>query len=164
MSTTPEPKASPTLGDVLPSLLRHGCPCRFPRFVYLVGFNFQDYNAGPVCCQATEELVYGSYHGSSAFLDQRSEWLDADSTQRDYQCKVCGAGWEMVFTDYSINLDRSYLKLKSRVLADIGADAVLPFPVSGGISGFSQEDIDTCTKNFKQALVDECFNYLIQTK
>ena len=154
--------ATPTLRDVLPALLHAGCPCRFPRYVYLVGFNFQTYHTGPVCCRDTEELVHGSYYGTTGFLDQRSERVIADSRHRDYQCKVCGAAWEAVFTDYSIHMYRSYLRLCSRVLADIGADVVLPFPVCGGFFGFSQHDIETCSQNFRQVTVEDCMTYLTQ--
>jgi hypothetical protein len=59
---------------------------------------------------------------------------------------------------------RTYLRLHSQALSNIGADVVLPFPVAAGFMGFKQNDIETCAKNFKQSSVDECIAYLTQKK
>jgi len=42
---------------VLSEILKQSCPCRYPRFRFLVGFNHEHYKAGPVLCADTNYLV-----------------------------------------------------------------------------------------------------------
>jgi hypothetical protein len=165
MSKTGEAEDMFRLLDVIPHFLAVGCPCRFPRYVYLVGFNFEDYKSGPVCFQATQGLVESSAIIShSAFLNPSSDWRsDCESQCRDYRCRICSAEWELVTTDYSIDMYRSYLRLRSQTGSDLGAEVVLPFPLCGKIFAFKHNDIDKCTKNFKRTSVDESVSYLIKT-
>jgi len=151
-----------TVASLLPILASHGCPCRFPRFVFLVGFNFQDYKVNPVACVDTEELVVASYHGQHAFLRRESQRQVQDSTHTCYVCEVCGALWEGVFTDYSISMFRSYLRLESSVLAPLGPAPTFPFPVSKGFRAFNKADYEVCAKQFYIASVDKCIEYLAE--
>ena len=151
-----------TLVALLPVLAARGCPCRFPRFVFLVGFNFQDYKVGPVACADTEELVTASFHGPNAFLRQESQRQVLDSTHTLYKCKTCDASWEGVFTDYSIHMFRSYLRLKSPISQSLGAAPSFPFPISKGFRGFSEADCETCARQFYIAPVNQCIEYLTQ--
>ena len=144
----------------LPLLLKAGCPCRYPRFVRLVGFNFQDYNVGPVLCGDTEELVSASIQGPSAFLDLQSEEHVQDSTHRKYRCSRCGASWLYVFTDYSISLSRVYLQLLISSADNMGAEPQEPIPISTGLGGFKKVDLESFGKHFKKMDVSECINYL----
>jgi hypothetical protein len=67
-----------------------------------------------------------------------------------------------VFTDYSINMFRSYLRLESSVLAPLGPAPTFPFPVSKGFRAFDKADYEVCAKQFCVAPVDKCIEYLAE--
>jgi hypothetical protein len=149
-----------SVSSIIPILLDIACPCRFPRFRRAVGFNFEEFGAGPVACRDTEELVIASYHGTTAFLQQRSERWIQDSTHRGYQCNVCLASWEAVFTDYNINMSRPYLRAQTQVLPDVGAEAELPFPIVSGFRAFKEVDVKKCAADYKQVALQEFVSYM----
>jgi hypothetical protein len=162
---------TPSVTSVLDTLLGMGCPCRFPRFVYVVGSDFHDFHTGPVSCHDTENLVRASHYGSSAFLEAREPWRDVSfSGHRSHKCRVCGADWELISDEYSIDMYRSYLALRSRHLPDLGAEVLFPFPIAGGFRGVDATDIQTCaqgftrTQSFKRTPLDEVLAYLARPR
>jgi len=151
------------LSSLLPVLSTKGCPCRFPRFVFLVGFDFQQYKVGPVACGDTQILVGESCRGPHAFLVEKSEKQFQGSTYVQYSCKKCSASWEGVFTQYNINMWCSYLHLLSAPPPALGPAPAFPLPISTGLRGFDRKDIETCARNFRIAPVNECIEYLTQS-
>jgi hypothetical protein len=149
-----------TVASVIPLLLKNGCPCRYPRFVNIVAFNYQDFGTGPVACGDTEQLVGAAIEGQAAFLKLQSEEQVQDSTHRRYQCTRCGAFWEYVFTDYSISMYRTYLRLLTEPGPALGASVSLPIPISTGLRGFKKEDLETYGKSFRKSTLAECVSYM----
>lgn len=148
------------VSSVIPVLRELACPCRFPRFVHLVGFNFQDFGTGPVASLDSEELVLACYHGPAAFLQQKSERQIQDSTCRSYTCGTCFAEWDATFTDYSISFYRSYLRLCRKTYPDVGAAVQPPLPFVSGFRYFKEADVKQCAALYKQVTLAEFIRYV----
>jgi hypothetical protein len=154
-----------SVADVIPVLLRIACPCRFPRFVRIVGFKFEDFATGPVASLDTEKLVVASYQGPNAFLKPTTEWRTVqDSNFRSFSCTVCAASWEIVSTDYSIRLTRHHLLLQTSVLSQVGMDAEGPFPHVSEFQAFTVQDAKTCAASYKQVDVTEFVRYVSESR
>lgn len=157
-----------TLKRVLNEILKHSCPCRYPRFRFLVGFNHEHYNAGPVFCADTNYLVSIARHIEGDYLRLTSritENIIGDyGADFIYTCQKCGTVYKNICRQYNINFEFEYLTImESHYLPDVGAAVSFPVPLLQGLFGFKDENILKCSKEFTLGNVDDIFSYYTKT-
>lgn len=130
-----------------------GCQCQYPRYHQYVEIDCVDYR-GNFYMSETEGLVANSEPYFNI------EEVNEKPNDRKYTCKKCGSVYEYNWQDFSIHVDRSYLKIRDKKVGDIGAPPQKPIPFYVGMFGHKlapREDF---------LLVDlETFrNYLLERK
>ncbi len=152
-----------TLEKIVTEMLQYSCPCHYPRFRYLVNFQHNNYNAGPVFCADTNYLV-GVACNNTDYLVLTSRVTDnviGDySVDLIYTCQKCGTVYLNVAKQYSINFEFEYMVvLESKYCSNIGAEVTFPIPLLQGLFGFEDNEILKCAKDFKLGKTDEVFKY-----
>jgi hypothetical protein len=154
-----------TLKWALTEILKESCPCRYPRFRYLINFKHDNYDAEPVFCADTNYLVSIACSGESGYLILTSRITENiignHGEDLVYTCQKCGTVYKNISKQYSINFEFEYLViLEPKYLPDIGADLTFPFPLLQGLFGFDDNAILKCSKEFTLGNADQVFNYL----
>jgi len=112
----------------------HSCQCAFPRFRQYTSIDSAD----------TGNSFY--VNETEAFIDNCGKYFDIKKMTPErggecylsmYTCKKCGSIFEYGWSDFSIHISRSYLKLKEKKVNDIGAEPINPIPVFVGPMGHS---------------------------
>jgi len=159
---------SNTLQRVVADILSDSCPCRHPRFRYLVNFQDSNYDAGPVFCADTNYLVSAACHDSNFLLLTARETSDVIGDYAGdlmYTCQKCGSVYKRIGKQYSINFEFQYLIIvEPKHEVDTGAEVKFPIPLLQGLFGFSDSEILKCAKDFKIGTTNEVFNYLTERK
>lgn len=140
--------------EILEFYHSHSCQCAFPRFRQYVGID----------CTDTSNSFYVSE--TEAFISKCNKYFDIQPLTPErggecylsiYTCKKCGSTYEYGWSDFSIYINRSYLKLKEKKIKDIGQDAINPIPVFVGPIGhsyaenmFVQKDLESLTLYLKE--------------
>ena len=158
---------SHTLKRAVAEMLTAACPCRYPRFRYLVTFFHENYFAGPVFCADTNYLSGiacdkndGSFELSSVITENVIGSYGQDYL---YTCRCCGSVIKEICKQYGINFEFRYLViLKHGDLPDVGASLITPFPVLQGFFGFQDSDILKCSKEFMLGNAEQVFQYLTE--
>ena len=111
------------------------CPCAFPRFIQYTSID----------CRETNDSFYMSE--TEGFIHAASECFDSKETDKGdecyraiYTCKTCGSTYTKAWSDFSIKVDRTYLKPLQLKVQQVGADAEKPIPFFVGIFGHSYPD------------------------
>jgi hypothetical protein len=132
----------------------HACPCAFPRFRQYASID----------CVDTGNSFYVSE--TEAFISRSSRYFDIQTLTPEqggecslaiYTCKKCGSTYEFGWSDFSIHVSRSYLKLKEKKVSDIGSAPLTPIPVFVGPFGhsypdkaFAKTDLERLTKYLEE--------------
>ena len=158
-----------TLTSALTEILRHSCPCHYPRFRYLTNFQHDNYKAGPVFCADSNYLISVARTKDLDFLKQTDRITENTIGDYDvdlvYTCSKCLTVYKCIGKQYSINFEFEYLMtMDKKNGSDIGADVTFPIPLLQGLYGFDDEDILLCANEYKLATADEVFNYLTERK
>jgi hypothetical protein len=158
-----------TLQNALTEMLKHSCPCHYPRFHYLTTFLHDNYKAGAVFCADTNSLISVARSKDLNYLKQTDRITEDPIGDYDadlvYTCSKCSTVYKCIGRQYSINFEFEYLiTMDKKYGADIGADVAFPIPLLQGLFGFNDEDILLCAKEYKLATAEEVFKYLTERK
>lgn len=132
----------------------NSCQCAYPRFKQYVSMDSSDFD-GSFWVVETEALIDASrpyFH--IAEIDRGQE-----CTRSIYTCKKCKSTFEFGWSDFSIHVNRSYLKPINVNAMQIGADALQPLPVLLGGIGHTTPPKGT----FVQVGLKELSAYLKET-
>jgi hypothetical protein len=142
MSTVME-QARSALGEVVTFYRAHGCPCAYPRFAQLAGFNFRDHGVGPVGSHLQQLLIGMTCYADDAFY--RAAKVN-EGPQQMHRCAVCGTQVLVIDEEFSINMRFDRLEFSGAIrAAQRGLPAEkIPVPEGGGFFGFDAADIARC--------------------
>lgn len=111
------------------------CPCAFPRFFQYTSID----------CVETRNSFYMSE--TEGFIQMARDCFEskeidkADECYRAiYTCKTCGSTFINGWSDFSIRVNRNYLKPLEVKAVQIGAEAQTPIPFFVGLFGHSYPD------------------------
>ena len=108
------------------------CPCAFPRFRQITSIDCAD-TGDSFKCYETEILI----SLVRPYYQQEKTEIKGESNGEIWTCKSCGSRFEYGWSDFSISVDRQYLKLIVLRIKDIGLPAVNPIPLFAGLMGHS---------------------------
>jgi hypothetical protein len=112
-------------GQIIDSYLSSSCPCAFPRYRFLVGFDGTEYSQALLHTYDTNIFVSRSVDPDVGFLVPKGDGI--------YSCRVCGSTYRYSHKQYSLTFEAMSLSVVSCALADVGAPAQMPFPVIAGV-------------------------------
>ncbi|HRG01192.1 MAG TPA: hypothetical protein PKZ75_08755 [Bacteroidia bacterium] len=140
--------------EILEFYHSHSCQCAFPRFRQYVSID----------CADTGNSFY--VNETETFISNSSKYFDIQPLTPErggecylsiYTCKKCGSTYEYGWSDFSIYINRSYLKLKEQKTNDIGKEPINPIPIFLGPIGhsylentFVQKDLESLTLYLKE--------------
>jgi hypothetical protein len=126
--------------------LEHGCPCRFPRFRSVVGFNFEDHGIAPHALHETQTLIAICTRHEKGMYTQEGN----PEEEIRYTCSVCGAAILEEYDEYSISMWRSFLRIET-VQHDLGPAPLKPEPLYWGPYGIdTDQHVDVINNLFTQ--------------
>jgi hypothetical protein len=112
------------------------CPCAFPRFRQYIRIDCLDTH-GSFYMSETEGLIHTSKDCFTVEqIDKGSEIYQALCT-----CKKCGSTYITGWSDFSIHVNRTFLKPIEIKTAQKGADAETPIPFVVGLFGHKLPDL-----------------------
>ena len=130
--------------------VKKDCRCATPGFQKIISFNFEDYGIAPTLLWDSEILIHEIIRSDFEALDEGIQ-RQGDSKRR-YRCGVCGRTCTETYTEFSINMYRSFVLFDEDLRAST-AEFVL------GFRGFDVNDFDRIT-DFSRA--DNLDSYLSQ--
>ncbi|HET6252966.1 MAG TPA: hypothetical protein VFE32_02765 [Puia sp.] len=111
------------------------CLCAFPRFRQYAGIDCVDFRAS----------FYMSE--TEAFLHHCNPYFDVHQTDKGdevcraiYTCKKCGSTYDYGWSDFSIRVSRTYLKIKELKAVQVGSEAKDPISYYIGLFGHKLPD------------------------
>jgi hypothetical protein len=123
------------------AVVKQRCRCAVPGFQKIVSFNFEDYGIAPTLLWDSEILIQEVIRNGFEALNEGIQ-RHGDSKRR-YQCRICGRVCTATYTEYSINMYRSFVLFEEDLRASEG-EYVL------GLRGFEEKDFDKIT-DFKRS-------------
>lgn len=111
--------------EVIDYYLSKSCPCAFPRYRFLVGFNGDNYSKALLHTYDTNAFVSKSIDFEKGFLIAQEN--------AEFVCRVCGSKYQYKYDQYSITFEKISLSIKTLNQKELGAMAGLPFPLFGGV-------------------------------
>jgi hypothetical protein len=131
------------------------CQCAFPRFHQYTQVN----------CTDTRSSFYmseteGFIHYSRNLFEVVEIEKTTDAYNAIYTCKKCRSTYDYGWSDFSISVDRAYLKPKQILIPQVGANALEPIPFAVGLFGHKLPDRDL----FEKMEVEEFARYLTELK
>jgi hypothetical protein len=111
------------------------CACAFPRFRQYAAIDCVEYR--------------GSFYMSEveAFLQHCQPYFDIKESDKGdeayravYTCKKCGSTYDYGWSDFSIYVSRTYLKIKEFKAIQVGSAAEQPIPFYIGLFGHKLPD------------------------
>jgi hypothetical protein len=137
------------LDRVFSAYRQAGCPCAFPRFVQVTGFDFRAFGEGPVGCHVTELAIARALAAGGVFHAQHEgDRVENGTGVYRYRCGVCGTVVERMDDEFSINMRLSRLTFVEMRARPVGAPAAPRVPMPRGFFGFDAADIDRCASGF----------------
>ncbi len=141
--------------EVIGFYLSKSCPCAFPRYRFLVGFNGDTYSKALLHTFDTNVFV-------SKSIDYENGFLIAQENE-EFVCRVCGSKYRYKYDQYSITFEKISLSIKTLNQKELGATAGLPFPLFGGVyftngawdEEQNNQEFAKLLKEFPQASPDE---------
>lgn len=115
------------------AVVKKECRCSIPGFQKIVSFNFEDYGIAPTLLWDSEILIQEIIRSEFDALDEGVQH-QGDSKRR-YRCPSCGRSCTETYTEFSINMYRSFV-LFDQDLRSSHSEYVL------GYRGFEQKDFD----------------------
>lgn len=127
----------------------HACQCAFPRFRQYTSIDCGDTGNSFYVAETEAFISLGKkYFNIQSLVPERG----GECSLAIYTCKKCGSTYEFGWSDFSIYINRSYLKLKEKKVNDIGGDLLTPIPVFVGPFGHSYPD-NLFTKKDMEVLI-----------
>jgi hypothetical protein len=151
-------QSAKALAQVIAYYKKTACPCAFPRFAQLTGFDFRHYGTGPVGCHLTDMLISLAVTTDDATFKPAGEWM---GNERRFVCAVCGTEGTLYSEQYNINLTVMSFTLENIKAKRLGAPAEDRIPIPNGFYGFQPADIANCRPFFKDSSVQEMTDYLM---
>jgi len=152
-------KAADELWEMLKEILKvyysDGCACRYPRFHQYVQID---------CTDSGKSFYMSETEGfialSAPYFMIRQIPSGTENYKNEYTCKTCGSVYESGWSDFSIHVSRTYLKILDKKATDIGADATTPVPFVVGLFGHALPP----RENFVRVNFAEMKRYLLERK
>jgi len=111
------------------------CPCAFPRFRQVVSLDCTDYGKSFYASE-TEGFI----SNASIFFKRQSLESGIEASNELWTCKTCGSVYQYGWSDFSIHVNRTILKIIDLKTEEIGAPAELPLPLFVGLFGHNFPD------------------------
>ena len=108
------------------------CQCAFPRFRQVVSIDCTD-TSKSFYCSETEGFIS---HAKTYFTVSKTE-TGAEAYNELWRCNKRGSLSDYGWSDFSIHVNRAFLKIKELKTSNIGAAPQLPIPLFIGIFGHS---------------------------
>ena len=128
---TPDQFTSDVVAEV-----KKDCRCSVPGFQKIISFNFQDYGIAPTLLWDSEILIQEIIRNGFDALDEGIQHQGV--CMRRYRCPRCRRTCTETYTEYSINMYRSFVLFDDDLRAS-QAKYVL------GYRGFESKDFDKIT-------------------
>ena len=141
--------------DILDYYNSISCQCAFPRFRQYVAMDCVDYR-GSFYMSETEGLVYHA----GKYFDIGPAIPGPEANNAIYTCRKCGSTFNFGWADFSIHVNRSFLKVNELKVQDIGAAAKQPIPFVVGLFGHKYPERSL----FDKISLDEFTAYLRELK
>lgn len=126
-------KGKPLLEQAVRQYYCHdACACQYPRFIQLVGINSTDYGHSFKSVE-TEMLI----SLVKSFFNTEKRDIGKDNHNETWTCKRCGTEYVYGWSDFSIALDRQYLRLSKLKIPQQGKPTQHPIPLYMGLQGYS---------------------------
>lgn len=126
--------------ELLIDFNRQSCLCSFPRFRQIVSIDCTDYGKSFYCSE-TEGFISNA---RKYFTTTKAE-TGGEAYNEEWCCNKCGSLYDYGWSDFSIHVERSVLKIKELKTTDIGAEPQLPIPLFVGVFGHSFPGKDQLT-------------------
>jgi hypothetical protein len=111
------------------------CPCAFPRFRQIVAIDCVDYRKSFYASE-TEGLISCAYKHFTV-----SPFAGGAEVNNDlWTCNTCGSTYHFGWSDFSIHVNRTFLKVIDLKVKDLGAAPSLPIPLHVGLFGHTFPD------------------------
>lgn len=145
--------------DLVRFFAGHGCPCRFPRFRFVLEFDGARYSNSPTGVHESRLFI-------SMFLEMQIGGFYALTGKTDYvtsyQCRRCQSRFEVTAEDYAVGFWIYWAKCTHDAARPFGAAVTLPMPlVIAPVS--NQSGLDALREVFHLGSVDEFRNYMKET-
>lgn len=118
------------LEEILQFYYADGCACQYPRFHQYVKMD----------CTDTGKSFYMSE--TEGFIELARPYFTiqeiaaaSENYRSEYTCNTCGSVYICGWSDFSIHVSRTYLKIVDKKAEDRGAGAVVPMPFYVGLFG-----------------------------
>jgi hypothetical protein len=140
------------LENVLECYSNKACQCAYPRFRQLVSID----------CSETGDSYYvseteGLLHHAKPYFNVKPIDRGSENVRELWTCKKCGSEYEFGWSDFSIRVDRSYLRVKTLKVAELGRAITEPIPLYVGAFGHS-----TPRARFKRVGIKQLKLYLLE--
>jgi hypothetical protein len=144
-----------TLSETLSYYNEISCQCAFPRFRQFTSIDCLDYR-GSFYMSETEGFIH---HAKQYFNIEKIE-KGTECYNAIYTCKKCSSTFDCGWSDFSIQVNRTYLKPISITVDQIGADIKTPIPFFIGLFGHKLADLSL----FQKVDFETFSNYIGETK
>jgi len=111
------------------------CPCAFPRFRQIVSLDCTDYGKSFYASE-TEGFI----SNASIFFKRQNLESGIEASNELWTCKTCGSVYQYGWSDFSIHVNRTILKIIDLKTEELGAPAELPLPLFVGLFGHNFPD------------------------
>lgn len=114
------------------------CQCAFPRYRQYISIDCSDYH-GSFYMSETEGFIH---HSSKYFQIQDIPATNNECTSQLWECKKCKSQFLLGWSDFSIVVNRTYLKPVELKADIVGAEAIHPIPFVVGLFGHKYPNKD----------------------
>ncbi|MFC5049065.1 hypothetical protein ACFPK9_15915 [Rubritalea spongiae] len=121
--------------------IKNECRCAVPGFQKIISFNFEDYGISPTLLWDAEILIQHVIRDGDFVPMDEGIQRHGDSI-RHFKCKSCGRICTETYTEYSINMYRSFVIFDE----DLRSSKI---NYALGYRGFEQSDFDKITDFIK---------------
>lgn len=126
--------------ETLVDFNNQSCQCAFPRFRQIVSIDCVDYSKSFYCSETEGFISQARNYFTITKTDTGSE-----AYNELWSCNKCGSLYDYGWSDFSIHVERSFLKNKELKTTGIGAEPQLPIPLFVGIFGHTFPEKDQLT-------------------
>jgi hypothetical protein len=128
-----------------------GCPCAFPRFHQYAAIDCVEFRASFYMSE-TEAIL----HHCGPYFDVKETDKGDEAYRALYTCKKCQSTYDYAWSDFSIRISRTYLKVKDLKAIQVGPAANQPTPFYIGLFGPKLPD----PVHFKRVELEDFIAYL----
>lgn len=149
--------------ELITFYLSVSCPCAFPRFRFLIGFDGNEYTKSLLHTFETNVCTDASLKYDPAFL------IKDEKDHAMFSCRICGTRYEYIYEQYGIAFELARLVPKDIKASQQGADVEFPFPlfasfyVADGARSEDdvQKDMSILGEKFPRVTLDEFMDYML---